>query len=45
MTLASIINLKDYTPTEHILFAIGCLMWVITYVIVIKSSRNHAHTQ
>ena len=32
----SILNLKDYTPTEHALFAVGCLMWVVTYVIVIQ---------
>jgi hypothetical protein len=32
------INLKDYTAEEHILFAIGCLGWVITYLIVIKKT-------
>lgn len=33
----SIFNLTDYTPTEHVLFAIGCVFWVITYIIVIRA--------
>jgi len=32
----SIINLKDYTPLEHIFFIIGCVAWVIIYVNVIR---------
>lgn len=32
----SIINLKDYTPTEHILFVSGCIAWVIIYINVIR---------
>ncbi len=32
----SIINLKDYTPVEHILFFLGCVAWVIIYVNVIR---------
>lgn len=31
------INLEDYTVAEHLLFATGCLMWVFTYLIVIRS--------
>jgi len=38
--LSAIINLKDYTAAEHIFFAIGCLLWVFTYILVIKSIRN-----
>lgn len=38
--LDSIINLKDYTLLEHGLFFSGCVMWVITYLIVIKSIRS-----
>jgi hypothetical protein len=37
----SIINLADYTITQHILFALGCLLWVITYLIVIKNIRKY----
>jgi hypothetical protein len=29
-------NLKDYTVAEHVFFAVGCLLWVFTYVIVIR---------
>jgi hypothetical protein len=37
----SIINLQDYTMPEVILFALGCLCWVIVYLIVIKNIRKH----
>jgi hypothetical protein len=30
-------NLKDYTVAEHATFAIGCLLWVFTYFIVIRN--------
>ncbi|MDZ4822385.1 MAG: hypothetical protein SH856_02890 [Flavobacteriales bacterium] len=36
----SIINLKDYTITEHIFFASGCVAWVIIYVNVIRNIRS-----
>lgn len=29
--IADLINLADYTVLEHILFAVGCLMWVVVY--------------
>jgi hypothetical protein len=35
-----VINLTDYTVTQHIFFALGCLLWVFTYVIVIKAIRK-----
>ncbi len=37
----SIINLQDYTITQHVLFALGCLLWVVTYIVVIKAIRTH----
>jgi hypothetical protein len=37
-----IINLTDYTITQHILFALGCLLWVFTYLIVIRAIRKSA---
>ena len=40
MILAEIINLKNYTVAEHVFFALGCLLWVFTYVIVIKNIRK-----
>lgn len=30
-------NLQDYTVADHAFFAIGCLLWVFTYIIVIRS--------
>jgi hypothetical protein len=30
-------NLKDYTIADHVFFAVGCLLWVFTYVIVIRN--------
>lgn len=39
--MKSIINLSDYTIVEHIFFALGCLLWVITYIIVIKSIKKN----
>ncbi len=35
-----IINLTDYTVLQHVLFASGCLLWVVTYIIVIKTIRK-----
>ncbi|MBL4715397.1 MAG: hypothetical protein JKX95_02090 [Bacteroidia bacterium] len=39
--MSSLINLQDYTVTEHVMFAVGCLLWVFTYVIVIKNIIKH----
>jgi hypothetical protein len=39
--MESIINLKDYTVIQHVFFALGCLLWVFTYVLVIKNLRSH----
>jgi hypothetical protein len=36
----ALFNLKDYTVAEHAFFAIGCLLWVFTYVIVIRNIRR-----
>jgi hypothetical protein len=35
--MGSLFNLKDYTVAEHAFFAIGCLLWVFTYVVVIRN--------
>jgi hypothetical protein len=35
-----ILNLKDYTIAQHVFFALGCLLWVFTYMIVIRSIRK-----
>lgn len=40
MSWDKIINLKDYTAEEHIFFAIGCLLWVFTYIMVIRAIRK-----
>jgi hypothetical protein len=37
-----IINLTDYTLTQHIFFALGCLLWVFTYAIVIRTIKKSA---
>jgi len=37
-----IINLTDYTVAQHIFFALGCLLWVFTYVNVILAIRKRA---
>jgi len=34
---SSLFNLQDYSVTEHVFFATGCFLWVLTYVIVIKN--------
>ena len=33
----SLFNLQDYTISEHVFFATGCLLWVFTYFIVIRN--------
>lgn len=35
--LEQLLNLKDYTPLEQILFAGGCYVWVVVYAIYIKN--------
>lgn len=35
-----LLNLTDYTVLEHVLFATGCVLWVVTYVIVIRAIRR-----
>jgi hypothetical protein len=34
------INLVDYTVLQHVLFATGCLGWVVVYLLVIKAIRE-----
>lgn len=34
-------NLTDYTLLEHIIFATGCLLWFVVYVIAIKNIHQH----
>lgn len=36
-----IINLTDYTVAQHIFFALGCLLWVFTYIIVIRGIKKN----
>jgi hypothetical protein len=36
-----IINLADYTVAQHIFFALGCLLWVFTYIIVIRGIKKN----
>lgn len=38
--LGVLINLKDYTPYEHVCFALGCLLWVVVYVFTIRTIRT-----
>lgn len=38
--LAAIINTKDYTPFEHVCFAVGCFLWVIVYFFTIRGIRT-----
>jgi hypothetical protein len=38
-----LLNLRDYTPLEFVLFAGGCYLWVPVYLIYIKEIRNHGH--
>jgi len=37
-----ILNLTDYTVAQHIFFALGCLLWVFTYIKVIHAIRKNA---
>jgi hypothetical protein len=37
-----LINLTDYTVAQHIFFALGCLLWVFTYIKVIHAIRKNA---
>ncbi len=34
------INLKDYTIAEHLTFGIGCFLWVIVYIIIIRNIKK-----
>jgi hypothetical protein len=34
------VNLTDYTVLQHLCFAVGCFLWVIVYIIVIKNIRK-----
>lgn len=35
-----LVNTRDYSTTELILFAVGCYMWVIVYALYIKEIRQ-----
>jgi hypothetical protein len=39
--LGVLLNLKDYTPYEHVCFAVGCFLWVIVYIFTIRSIRRN----
>ena len=34
--MGALFNLKEYTPAGHVFFAAGCLLWAVSYIIVIK---------
>jgi hypothetical protein len=38
----SLFNLTDYTPIQHVFFAVGCLLWVFTYIGVIRNLKKNA---
>jgi hypothetical protein len=38
--MSSLFNLTDYSVAEHVFFAVGCLLWVFTYFIVIRNIRK-----
>jgi len=35
------VNLEDYTPLELVLFGVGCWLWVIAYIIIIRNIRRY----
>jgi hypothetical protein len=38
--LENLVNTKDFTTTELLLFAVGCYMWVVVYILYIKEIRR-----
>ena len=38
--LEGLVNTRDYTTLELVLFGVGCYMWVIVYVLYIKEIRR-----
>ncbi len=34
----SLLNLTDYSVTEHVLFAAGCLLWIVVYVFTLRGA-------
>lgn len=38
---SSLLNLTQYPPHEMMLFAGGCLMWVVAYAIIIRNGIKH----
>lgn len=34
----SLLNLTDYTVTEHVLFAAGCLLWIVVYLFTLRGA-------
>jgi hypothetical protein len=38
--LETLVNTRDYTTTELILFGVGCYMWVVVYILYIKEIRQ-----
>lgn len=39
------INLQDYTVADHLLFAIGCFLWVIVYILVIRNIHRYKYIE
>jgi hypothetical protein len=38
--LETLVNTRDYTTTELLLFGVGCYMWVVVYIIYIREIRR-----
>ena len=36
----SLLNLTDYTVTEHVAFAVGCLLWIVVYVFTLRGAAK-----
>ncbi|MBC7889087.1 MAG: hypothetical protein H7Z13_14525 [Ferruginibacter sp.] len=34
------LNLKDYTPAEHIFFGTGCFLWIVVYYYTIRNIKK-----
>jgi hypothetical protein len=39
--MEDLVNLRDHTPTELVLFATGCYMWVVVYMIYLYRIMKH----
>jgi hypothetical protein len=35
-----LLNLKDYSPLEHVCFAVGCFLWIVVYFFTLRNLRR-----